>query len=202
MLRIYQLVRFFFTEAVYHYQRTEKVLYLTFDDGPEPSVTPFVLDELKKYGAKATFFCIGNNVKKHPLLYRQILDQGHRTGNHTYTHLKGWSVNTLKYLRDTEKAGILIQSPLFRPPYGRMRRSQFDLLKRKYQIILWDVISHDYNSAIPPGKILANVIDYTQNGSIIVFHDSLKAEKNLRSVLPEVLQHYSKLGYRFEAIPQ
>jgi len=178
-------------------------LYLTFDDGPNPTATPWVLDELEKYSARATFFCIGKNVKEYPQIYRRILLDGHRTGNHTQNHLNGWKTDDAKYLDNIREAAQLIDSNLFRPPYGRIGKFQAKLLEdapRAYKIIMWDVLSADFDRSLTGERCARNVIRYAQPGSIVVFHDSEKAFDRLRRALPAVLEHFSGLGYRFEAI--
>ncbi len=183
----------------------EKVIYLTFDDGPDPEATPFVLANLKKYNAKATFFCIGNNVLKHPNIYESILMEGHRVGNHTYDHLNGWKTEHNIYIDNIKDAMNIIDSKLFRPPYGRITKSQIKILKQTdslpNQIIMWDVLSGDFDIRIN-GEICArNVIKNTVPGSIIVFHDSQKAWDRMSIALPKVLEHFSNLGYRMDLIP-
>ncbi|MBQ7209776.1 MAG: polysaccharide deacetylase family protein [Paludibacteraceae bacterium] len=177
-----------------------RVVYLTFDDGPIPEVTPRVLDILGYYGIKATFFCVGENVVKHADIFQRMIAEGHAVGNHTYNHLAGWQTPTDKYLLNVEKAqeAMLAQGAdtnLFRPPYGRMRFSQKKVLKDKYQIVLWDVLTHDYNSSYTPQKILDVVRRYTRNGSIINFHDSLKSEKNMLAALPLCIEWLTENGY-------
>ena len=184
-------------------QRGANILYLTFDDGPHPSATPWVLEELEKYNARATFFCIGKNVKEYPQIYRSILLEGHRTGNHTQNHLNGWKTDDEKYLDNIREAAQLIDSDLFRPPYGRIGKFQTRLLEgapRPFRIIMWDVLSADFDRSLTGERCAKNVIRYAQPGSIVVFHDSEKAFDRLRRALPAVLEHFSGLGYRFEAI--
>lgn len=178
----------------------EKVIYLTFDDGPIPEVTPFVLDELQKFGAKATFFCVGDNVSANQKVFQKVVQAGHSVGNHTFNHLSGWGTDDLPYFHNIRKAARLVKSNLFRPPYGRMTPSQRSFLERHYKIIMWDVLSGDFDQDLGQEDCLKNVISNVRPGSIIVMHDSLKAEKNLRFVLPRVLQHFSEKGFRFEAI--
>jgi peptidoglycan/xylan/chitin deacetylase (PgdA/CDA1 family) len=181
----------------------EKVLYLTFDDGPHPVATPFVLDELRKHGAKATFFCIGKNVQEHPLIYRRILDEGHRTGNHTQHHMDGWKSKDADYLGDIGQAARYIDTDLFRPPYGKISAFQASLLQKSpfhYHIIMWDVLSADFDRAVTPEKCTHNVLRHAKPGSIIVFHDSEKAFPRLEVALPLVLQHFKDKGYRFETL--
>lgn len=182
---------------------TEKIIYLTFDDGPNPVATPFVLDELKKYNAKATFFCIGKNVQEQPELYQRIFAEGHRVGNHTHNHLNGFHTKDELWLQNVKEAAKWIDSDLFRPPYGKIRSFPAKVLKESnppFQIIMWDVLSADFDTSISPQKCLDNVTKHTKPGSIIVFHDSEKAFPNLRFALPEVLKLFSGEGYRFEVI--
>lgn len=178
----------------------EKILYLTFDDGPIPEVTPWVCEELDKYKAKATFFCIGENISRHPEIYQQVLAAGHQTGNHTYHHLNGWKVTDEEYLEDIRLTTTYCASSLFRPPYGRIKKSQSKKLTKQYRITMWDVLSYDFDAGTTPESCLRYVTEQAGPGSIVVFHDSLKAEKNLRFALPGVLEHFSSEGYRFESI--
>lgn len=178
----------------------EKVLYLTFDDGPHETATPFVLDELKKHHAKATFFCIGKNVVKHREIYKRIIEEGHAVGNHTYHHLNGWKTNDEEYINDIEQASKEIDSKLFRPPYGKITRFQSSIVKRQSSIIMWDVLSGDFDVTIQPKRCLANVLYHSKKGSIIVFHDSTKAWERMSFALPKVLEHFSKEGYQFRSL--
>lgn len=175
----------------------EKVLYLTFDDGPIPEVTPWVLDQLARYNAKATFFCLGKNVRKHKPIYDRILREGHRTGNHTYRHLNGWTTFNSDYYKDIQLCKRLVDSELFRPPYGKIRPTQVAALKNEFKIIMWDVLSRDYDRSLTGEDVLNKVLEETRNGSIIVFHDSLKAEARIRYALPKVLEEFARQGYRF-----
>lgn len=178
----------------------EKVIYLTFDDGPIPVVTPWVMEELAVYDAKATFFCVGDNVKKHPAIFQQLLDAGHAVGNHTFNHLNGWATEKLTYFHNIRHCANLVKSNLFRPPYGRLRPSQAQFLQRHYRIVMWDVLSGDFDPTISPEQCYQNVVNKARPGSIVVMHDSLKAEENLRYVLPKVLKYFHEAGYRFEAL--
>ena len=175
-------------------------IYLTFDDGPIPEVTPWVLDTLAKYNAKATFFCVGDNVRKYPEIYTKVIEAGHAVGNHTLNHLSGWSTENISYFHNIRHCARIVNSGLFRPPYGKLRPSQVQFLQRHYQIVMWDVLSADFDNEITPEDCFQNVIQHAGQGSIIVFHDSLKAETNLRYALPLVLDHFSKLGYTFSAL--
>jgi peptidoglycan-N-acetylglucosamine deacetylase len=178
----------------------EKNVYLTFDDGPTPDVTPWVLDKLKKYDAKATFFALGRNVEHNPDIFNQILSEGHSVGNHTYSHLKGWGCSNSTYLEDIELANRLINSKLFRPPYGRIKPSQVTLLQKSYKIIMWSVLSIDYNRRLAGDTCVRNVMDNVRPGSIIVFHDSAKARKNLYHALPVVLERLREKGFGMKGI--
>lgn len=185
-----------------HFSNQEKVLYLTFDDGPIPEVTPWVLAELDKFNAKATFFLVGDNVKKHPDVFQQVIDGGHAIGNHTFNHLNGWSADNIPYFHNVRRCARLVNSELFRPPYGRLKPKQAQFLQRHYHIIMWDVLSGDFDQNLSKEECLRNVTQKAKNGSIVVFHDSLKAAKNMRYALPRVLEHFSALGYRFEAVTE
>lgn len=177
-----------------------KTVYLTFDDGPVPQHTGFVLDVLKEYGAQATFFCIGENAARHPELIERILASGHSLGNHTYHHLNGWKTPLLNYLADIEKAAEVIPSNLFRPPYGRINMKQGRCLLEKYRVIMWDVLSYDFETSETPERCYKNVINYTRPGSIVVFHDSAKAAPNLEKTLPAYLDFLKNEGYECRAL--
>jgi len=189
-----------YPDRVWSIDTKEKKIYLTFDDGPHPVATPFVLDELKKYNARATFFCIGKNVENNPELYARILAEGHQTGNHTQNHLNGWKTADEAYLSDVRLAARNIQSTLFRPPYGRIRSRQARRLN-EYKIVMWDVLSGDFDLTITKEACLQNVLKFTSSGSIVVFHDSGKAWDKLRYSLPLMLEHFSKKEYKFLPIP-
>jgi len=177
-----------------------KEIFLTFDDGPIPEVTPWVLETLAAYNARATFFCVGDNVRKYPEIYTQLIQGGHSVGNHTLNHLSGWSTENISYFHNIRHCARIVQSGLFRPPYGKLRPSQIQFLQRHYQIIMWDVLSGDFDSEIKPEECFQNVIQNASPGSIVVFHDSLKAETNLRYALPLVLDYFTKEGYSFVAL--
>lgn len=180
----------------------QKTVYLTFDDGPIPEITPWVLDVLDTYNVKATFFCVGDNVRKYPYLYEEILASGHRVGNHTFHHLQGWITPSNKFLEDTLEASQLIGSNLFRPPHGHMIFPQPALLKKNgFKIVMWDVVTRDYNAKLSPERVFDNVKKFTRDGSIIVFHDSLKAEKNMKYALPRAIKWLQEQDYTFELIP-
>ena len=178
----------------------DPVLHLTFDDGPIPQVTPWVLDQLDKFDAKATFFCVGNNVRRHPELVNVTLAAGHTIGNHTMHHLDGWQSDNIPYFHDVRHCAVQVKSSLFRPPYGRLKPSQAQFLQRHYEIVMWDVLSGDFDPELNGEDCFQNVVKYAGPGSIVVFHDSLKAEENVREALPRLLAHYTALGYRFEAL--
>jgi peptidoglycan-N-acetylglucosamine deacetylase len=185
---------------------TNKELYLTFDDGPVPGPTDFVLETLAKHSIKATFFCIGDNVRKNPEVFKRIIDQGHAIGNHTFNHLKGWSTSWGDYLMNTlecsdqfRASGLQKSSKLFRPPYGRITRPQIKALK-PFKIVMWDVLTNDYERSKSPETVLKNSIRVTRPGSIVVFHDSLKAERNMSYTLPRYIDHFKNLGYSFHIL--
>jgi peptidoglycan/xylan/chitin deacetylase (PgdA/CDA1 family) len=176
-------------------------VFLTFDDGPTPGVTPWVLNQLEDFGAKATFFCLGRNVDKHPDIYNQILAAGHTVGNHSYSHLKGFRSSVKRYVDDINLASNMIDSRLFRPPYGRIFPGQVRAVLQQYDIIMWDVLSIDYNSGLSGDRVLQNVVKNVQPGSIIVFHDSEKASENLFHALPRTLEFLKEKGFSMTAIP-
>jgi peptidoglycan/xylan/chitin deacetylase (PgdA/CDA1 family) len=180
----------------------EKVVYLTFDDGPIPEITPWVLDLLDKYDIKATFFCVGDNVRKYPNIYQLLQDRGHLTGNHTFHHVQGLEISTESYLEDVAQAEQLIKSNLFRPPYGHMRLSQFQALKKKYKVIMWDVVTRDYSRLKTAEQVFGIVKKYTRNGSIIVFHDSLKSGDRMKEALPKSIEWLLEQGYCFRLIEE
>ena len=199
---MFRLLSFFYPSLLWHVPVKDKILYLTFDDGPIPEVTPWVLEELRKRNIKATFFCIGDNVRKHPAIFQSIRENGHTAGNHTYHHLNGWNTADKKYNEDIELANKLISSGLFRPPYGKIRISQISALKKKYRIVMWDVLSKDYDTNLNGEQCYQRVIKSAQPGSVIVFHDSLKAQDRIRFALPKVMDHFIKMGYTFAALPE
>lgn len=184
-----------FTSFLWHKDRTQPVVYLTFDDGPTPEVTTYVLELLKSFNFKATFFCIGDCVKKHPAIYNDVLQKGHAVGNHTHNHLNSWSVLRSRYLRNVDKAARFIESNLFRPPYGKLSYRKYKaILERGYEIVLWDVLSGDFDTNRKPASILENLYANTQNGSIIVFHDSKKCFETLKEVLPAYFSFLKEKG--------
>jgi peptidoglycan/xylan/chitin deacetylase (PgdA/CDA1 family) len=194
------LLKKLYPALTWHQNRGKRCIYLTFDDGPIPIVTPFVLNILKQYHAQATFFCIGDNVNKHPDIYKQLLNEGHRIGNHTYNHLKGWVTDDETYTNNFMQCDVLLHTQLFRPPYGRIKRSQISKLQNinpDLKIVMWDVLSGDFDQQLSPQHCLKNVLKHTESGSIVVFHDSLKAFPRLEYVLPRALEYWSKQGYTF-----
>ncbi len=196
------LYRLLFPEAVWRIQQhRRKVVYLTFDDGPIPEVTPWVLDLLRSCGIRATFFLVGDNVRRNPQLFERIKAEGHSYGNHTMHHLQGFKVTAMRYMRDITEADALIDSHLFRPPHGLIRWKQAAAIRRRYNLIMYDLVTRDYSSRMTPDRVLSNVHRYARNGSIIVFHDSLRAERNLRKALPAAIDWLSNQGYEFLPIP-
>lgn len=176
-------------------------VYLTFDDGPIPAVTPWVLDELERHGAKATFFCIGRNAETEPELLARIRSAGHGVGNHTYDHPNGIRTRRFTYLRSVLRCQRIIGTPLFRPPYGRLTRAQAKALRNRFRLVMWDVLSADFDTTIDGERCVRNVLDHVRSGSVIVFHDSVKAEPRLRHALPRVLAELVKRGYAFDVLP-
>lgn len=204
-------IKTLFPNFVWNINTKDKEIYLTFDDGPTPEVTPWVLQILKDYNAKATFFCIGNNVISYPEIFQNILDGGHTYGNHTHSHLKGWKTKTKIYLDDIKKCEDILSSKiqnsefriqkLYRPPYGKFKTKQSkSLQKMGYTIILWDVLSYDWDISVSEERCLNNVISTAKEGSIVVLHDSVKAYKNLNYVLPKILEYYTNKGFEFKAL--
>ncbi len=201
------LLKALFPKYVWSIPNTEKKVWLTFDDGPIPEITEWVLSELEKYHAKATFFCIGDNIHKHPKVFKKIIASGHTVGNHTFNHLQGWKTQTSDYIENVEKCALEMtqhentNSKLFRPPYGKIKPAQAKMLRELgYKIIMWDVLSADFNQAITPQQCLDNVVSNIASGSIIVFHDSLKAFPNLEYTLPKTLKFLSENGYTCEVL--
>ncbi len=191
-------LRWMFPRALWRMDKTERAVYLTFDDGPLPQSTPFILDTLREYGARATFFMVGDNVRRYPELFKMIVDAGHQVGNHTYNHLGGLKHLTKTYIDNTEKANELIHSHLFRPPHGWMRPLEYYILRSRYKIVMWDLVTRDYSKWMTSEDIVNNVKTYTRNGSIITFHDSLKSIDKLQTALPESLRWLRDEGYEFK----
>lgn len=192
-----QFIQKLFPNFTWRIPSAEKQIYLTFDDGPIPDVTPWVIEQLKAYNAKATFFCVGDNVSKNPEVFKQILDEGHKVGNHTYNHLNGWTTDNVKYFLNVRRCAHQIKSNLFRPPYGRLMPKQAEFLQRHYRIVMWDVLSGDFDPDISAEQCLSNILKNAKPGSIVVLHDSLKAKDKLHFVLPKVLEYFSEKGFRF-----
>lgn len=193
-----------YPDCLWDVKTTEKILYLTFDDGPHPEATPFVLSQLKKYNAKATFFCIGKNVKEYFEIYKQLLAEGHKPGNHTYNHLNGWKTSDQKYIDDIKSATQIIDTNFFRPPYGRITKFQIKALQKEslnLKTIMWDVLSGDFDVKVSPENCYLNVINNARAGSVIVCHDSLKALPRLRFALPRILEYFSHQNYVFDVLP-
>lgn len=178
----------------------EQGVFLTFDDGPTPGVTEWILAMLERYDAKATFFVLGKNVEMYPDLYQKILDAGHKVGNHTYSHQKGWTMSLERYLEDIDFAGDIVHSELFRPPYARVTPAQMKAVAKRYKVVMWDIVSRDYNRALSPEGCLRNVTKYLAPGSIVVFHDSEKAFKNMSYALPRTLEFIREKGLKCKII--
>ena len=193
-------LRWLYPRALWRMDHHEKVVYLTFDDGPIPESTPFILDTLQRYGIKATFFMVGDNVRKHQELYKRILSEGHQVGNHTHNHISGFRHSLRDYSYNVEKANAYIRSHLFRPPHGWMRLAQYALLSRKYKVVMWDVVTRDYSKWMTAQDVVNNVKRYTRPGSIITFHDSLKSIDKLQTALPASIEWLQQEGYRFGVI--
>lgn len=204
-----------FSSYTWRFYTSKKEIYLTFDDGPTPEITEFILEQLQKHHAKATFFCLGKQVEKHPTLFQKIVAAKHRIGNHTYAHVNGWKSTKKDYLEDVERGERQKkkeerdkrkrqreETKLFRPPYGKIKPCQAKALRKKgYNIVLWDVLSGDFDPEISAEQCLENVLKNTENGSIVVFHDSEKAQEKLYEVLPKVLAYYTQNGFEFKEIP-
>lgn len=194
------LVRTVLPGLLWKVETERKVIYLTFDDGPIPEVTPWVLQQLNKYGAKASFFCVGENVSKYPEVFEAVRAAGHTLGNHSYNHIVGTRTDIQTYMDNVAKANELIRTPFFRPPHGLMTLKQMNRLKKEYKVVMWDVLTRDYDRKITQEECLSIAISYSSEGSIVVFHDSLKAESHLRYALPRFIEHFLSLGYTFEAL--
>lgn len=191
-------LKWIYPKCIWNMDRSEKSVYLTFDDGPIPEITPFVLELLATYQIKATFFCVGENIKKNPHLFKQIVNAGHRIGNHTFNHLKGWKTKDESYLENVAACQELTQTNLFRPPYGRATHSQLKALYPDFKIIMWDVLSGDFDLNLSPEKCLQNVIQHTENGSIIVFHENIKSIPRVTYALPKAIESLLAQGYKFK----
>ena len=198
---IEQVPEFFrnlYPKALWRMNPQERAVYLTFDDGPIPVITPWVVELLGRYGIKATFFMVGDNVHKFSQEYMQVVEEGHRVGNHTFNHLKGLFTSTKEYIENVDQADAFIHSNLFRPPHGVLRTSQYRELSKRYQFVMWDLVTRDYSFRLYGEDVLANVKRYTRNGSIITFHDSMRSESNLRYALPRALDWLMEQGYTFK----
>lgn len=193
-------LRWIYPKALWRINPEEHAVYLTFDDGPIPESTPFILDTLREFGVKATFFMVGENVERYPDLYRRIVEEGHQVGNHTYNHMGSLRHYIITYYNNVEKANELIHSHLFRPPHGWMWLGAYNMLRRKYKIVMWDLVTRDYSHLLNAFDVLRNVVLYTRNGSIITFHDSLKSIEKLRYALPAALRYLKEQGYEFKVI--
>ncbi|WP_310557266.1 polysaccharide deacetylase family protein [Flavobacterium sp.] len=207
-----KIIKRLFSNQVWDIPNSENKIYLTFDDGPTPEITEWVLEILKENNSKATFFCIGKNVEKHPKIFKKVISEGHSIGNHTFNHTNGWKTTTADYIQNVElcqkqilnlKSEILtIKSRIFRPPYGKIKAKQSrQLRKLGYKIIMWDVLSADFDQTISPEKCIENATKKVSSGSIIVFHDSIKAAENLKYALPKVIEILKKKGFSFDVIP-
>jgi peptidoglycan/xylan/chitin deacetylase (PgdA/CDA1 family) len=193
-----EFVRNLYPKALWRMNPDEKAVYLTFDDGPIPVATPWVVEQLGRYGIKATFFMVGDNVHKFPQEYMQVVENGHRIGNHTYNHLKGLFTKTSDYIENVDQADAFLHSDLFRPPHGFLRQSQYKELSKRYQLVMWDLVTRDYSLRLYGEDVLANVKRLVRNGSIITFHDSIRSESNLKYALPRAIDWLLEQGYEFK----
>lgn len=194
------ILRWIYPKAIWRMDKNERSVYLTFDDGPIPVITPWVLDLLDHYGIKATFFMVGDNVRKHPDEFRMVLERGHRLGNHTFNHIRGFEYLSKNYLANTDKADEYLHTNLFRPPHGHMRWAQYHVLKKKYRIVMWDLVTRDYSSILTGEQVFAKVKRYARPGSIITFHDSIKSEPRLKYALPRSVEWLLEQGYTFKTL--
>lgn len=197
-----KIIQWLYPQLQWRYRSNNKILYLTFDDGPIPEVTPKVLDFLKQRNIKASFFCVGENIEKHPNIFRRVVDEGHTIANHTYNHLNGWKTSDEDYLENIKRCNTQISkfglnNKLFRPPYGRITRRQIKLLKDEYKIVMWDVLSGDFDHELSNERCLRRTIDSTSCGSIIIFHDSIKSISKIDHVLPAYIDHFLNKGFKF-----
>jgi peptidoglycan/xylan/chitin deacetylase (PgdA/CDA1 family) len=198
---IEQVPEFFrnlYPKALWRMNPQERAVYLTFDDGPIPVITPWVVELLGRYGIKATFFMVGDNVHKFSQEYMQVVEEGHRVGNHTFNHLKGLFTSTKEYIENVDQADAFIHSNLFRPPHGFLNHRLYNILSKRYRFVMWDLVTRDYSYRMTGEDVLENVKRYTRNGSIITFHDSLRAEKNLKYALPLAIEWLLEQGYSFK----
>jgi len=194
------IIKKYYPKLIWDLPNDDNKIYLTFDDGPVPEITGWVLDLLMEHNIKATFFCIGDNVNKHSQIYQRILAEGHAVGNHTYNHLNGWKTSKGEYIKNVIECQKVVGSKLFRPPYGRIKKPQLNTLSLRYKIVMWDVLSGDFDENLTPKKCYENVVENTVSGSIIVFHDSLKAERNLKYALPKAVEYLMTKGFVFEKL--
>jgi peptidoglycan-N-acetylglucosamine deacetylase len=203
LLKTPAFLRYVFPNILWRVSTDKKEIYLSFDDGPVPEATPWVLDILSQYNAKATFFMVGENIKKHRTLYEDVLSAEHSVGNHTHNHLNGWKTTTIKFIDNVnacEESGLANTAGYFRPPYGRLKMSQYKKIKNAYKIVMWDVLSGDFSSSLSAEDCLRKSIQKTERGSIIVFHDSVKAIRKLKYILPRYLDHFAALNFTFKAL--
>ena len=196
-----KILQYLFADFLWKIDTDEKVIYLTFDDGPHPVITPWIINLMNQYDAKGTFFLIGDAVNRHPDLYQLYKANGHQVGNHTYKHIKGWKSRKKNYLKEIAQCAEIVKSSLFRPPYGQINLQAILEIKKKYKVVMWDVLSWDFDTDTSSEICLSNVINYSKEGSIVVFHENEKSMKNIMYALPKVLEHFTKLGYCFKAIP-
>jgi peptidoglycan/xylan/chitin deacetylase (PgdA/CDA1 family) len=194
------ILKYIYPEAIWREDKNKNNIYLTFDDGPIPEITPWILDCLKEKNVKASFFCVGENIKKHPEIFNRLLDEGHVVGNHTYNHLRGWNTENKDYFDNINQCQELTRTNLFRPPYGRASKSQMKELAKDFKIVMWDVLTGDYDQEITPYECYKNCIDTTRNGSIIVFHDNIKAINNVKYALPKSIDYLIEQGYQFKTL--
>lgn len=197
-----KILKFLLNGCLWQVTTDKKEIYLTFDDGPIPEVTPWILELLKKYDAKSTFFCVGSNVRLYPRIYQNILENGHTTGNHTYNHCNGWLTSRGDYTQNVDKAAEWVESNLFRPPYGKLTPGQYLEIKKKYTIVMWDVLSGDFDPELTPEKCIQELKKNTKPGSIVVFHDNVKSFRLLKEVLPDMLDYWRREGFEFKSLYQ
>lgn len=200
MISVPRIFQLFYPSLCWQKKSNTKTIHLTFDDGPHPEITLQVLDFLDQYNAKATFFCVGENVQRFPDIFDEVKNRGHKVGNHTYNHLNGWKTSFRDYLNNVHKCNNLVKSNLLRPPYGKISFAQISALKKEFQIVMWSVLSYDFDRETSPEQCFCYATKKTESGSIIVFHDSVKASKNMLQTLPKVLKHYSDLGFSFSTL--
>lgn len=200
IVKIPSIIKKTFPKLTWDAAKHEKAIYLTFDDGPTPQITTWVLDILKQYQAKATFFCLGKNVEQNPQIFEQIIAEGHSVGNHTYQHLNAWKVSAKDYLKDIQRCEKVFKSTFFRPPYGKINPKVAKQILSKYKVVMWNIMSYDFDANVSPEKCFRYVEKNARRGSIIVFHDSVKAKRNMQYAVEKTLAHYSKMGYVFKAL--